>query len=254
MRLLLRALPFVSLLLAGCASTDNTEDTTETIVSPAAPEVEAPRLPDQRVTEMNVQVNELLDRVEVLNARIQKLESGSVAPGPAVAAAPAPATQQPREATVPLAPVRNLPAATPEVSVRRDVRTEAPRAGAVIADQYRNALTLYGRGKLDDARKAFEMVFDADSGGELADNALYWIAETYFVTARYREAMKYYQRIEADYSDQNKAPDALLKVASAHAKSGDLALARGTYQKLVAKYPYSTAAAAAKMELKRIRY
>ncbi len=252
MRFLLRAIPIGALLLGGCASTSSTEDAADMIVSPAALELEAPRLPDQRVAELNVQVNELLDRVEVLNARIQKLESGSVAPVITGAVVPTSATPEPRETNVP--PVRTMPPSTPSATPRTVLRTEAPRAGAAIADQYRNALTLYGRGKLDDARKAFQDVFDADSGGELADNALYWIAETYFVTAKYSEAMKYYQRIEADYSDQNKAPDALLKVASAQAKTGDLALARGTYQKLVAKYPYSTAAAAAKMELKRIRY
>ena len=232
---------FLLVMLAGCSSAQQ-EVEPEPVVAPAPQQVVAT---DPRVGELQVVVAELLDRIEVMNARIHKLESGTQPSRPVQTAS----TQPEHSPTV---------AAQPVAEPVRPARVTPPRgsrvSGASLADQYRNALELYGKGHVDQSRVAFQGVYDADPNGELADNALYWIGETYFVTGKYTEANKYYQKIETDYSDQNKAPDAMLKMGLAYAKQGDLALARKTFQELIAKYPYSTPAAAAKFELKRIQY
>jgi len=113
---------------------------------------------------------------------------------------------------------------------------------------------LYGRGKLAESRKAFQQVYDADPSGELADNALYWIGETWFATADYQNAIKFFRRVTNDYGDQNKAPDAAYKTGVALAKSGDLQLARQAFDECIKRYPYSTSAASAKQELERIKF
>jgi tol-pal system protein YbgF len=209
---------------------------------------------DPRVSELHVLVSELLDRMEVLNARIQKLESGAPnVPAPAVrssspaaAARPTPAPSASSVATRPAAP-------PPSPAVQRRP-AGAPMTTAQIGDRYKDGLVLFGKGQIDNARRAFEEVFAADQAGELADNAVYWIGETYFVTGKYTEAMAQYRKIAADYADQNKAPDALLKMGMVQAKLGDLVLARQTFDQVIQTYPYSTAAASAKAELKRIQY
>ena len=66
--------------------------------------------------------------------------------------------------------------------------------------------------------------------------------------------MRYYRRVTTEFGDQNKAPDALLKTALAIERTGDLALARKTLQEVIDRYPYSTPAASAKQELKRIKF
>ena len=129
-----------------------------------------------------------------------------------------------------------------------------PLAGAQLADTYRNALMLFGRGKMDDARKTFQQVFDQDPSGDLADNALFWIGETYYTANNYSEAMKYYKRVTVEFSEGNKAPDALFKIALAFEKTSDLGMAKQTLDEVVRRYPFSSAAASAKQELKRIRY
>ena len=197
---------------------------------------------DPRVAEMEVVVGELLDRIEVMNARLQKLEQGQPAPRETTTrrvadATPPPSPAEPRAA----APATERPAGP-------------PLRGAALGEAYRSALELFGKGRLDDARATFQRVYDSDTNGDLADNALYWIAETYFVRARYADAIRIYHQITTDYSDQNKAPDAMLKTGLAQAKLGDLALARRTFEELIAKYPYSTPAAAARHEIKRIQY
>jgi tol-pal system protein YbgF len=126
--------------------------------------------------------------------------------------------------------------------------------GAAIAESYRNALTLYGSGRVTEAREAFQRAFDADPGGELADNALFWLGETYFSAGAFVDAMRYYRRVTDQYGDQNKAPDAMYKLAIAYEKTGDLALAKKTLQEVIARYPYSAPAASARQELERIQY
>ena len=218
-------------LLAGCASGRKDADDLPAVPIPRA-EQEAvnptPTASEARLAEVQTQLTELLERLDVLNVRIAKLESGGQA----------------------LMPVP--PSPTPRVPV---LHTETPSTKlADLADAYRNALMLFGRGKHAESRAAFEHVFKADPNGELADNALYWIGETYFAAGDYSNAMRYYARVTKEYADQNKAPDAMFKMGLTYAKTGDLAMARRTFEECIRKYPYSTPAASAKYELKRIKY
>jgi len=227
MKKLAAALVFV--LAAACASSQAAKDKDDDVPTPPPP---GPTV-DQRLTEMQTQMTELLERLDVMSDRIARLEQGE----------PAPAA----------APVASTPAPVPAIKT-----TEPPvsRAivGAQIADNYRAALMLYGRGKLADSRKAFQQVYDSDPSGELADNALYWIGETYFATADYTDAIKFFRRVTNDYGDQNKAPDAAYKTGVALEKSGDLQLAKQAFEECIKRYPYSTSAASAKQALERIKF
>jgi tol-pal system protein YbgF len=149
-------------------------------------------------------------------------------------------------------PTLGAPVLTPETPV--EAKPSRAIVGAQIADNYRAALMLYGRGKLLDSRKAFQQVFDSDPSGELADNALYWIGETFFASKDYTNAIKYFRRVTSEYGDQNKAPDAAFKAGIALEKSGDLQLAKQAFDECVKRYPYSTSAASAKQELERIKF
>lgn len=225
------ALAAAAVLLVACGS-----------VEPAPPAIvpapsAAAAVPDPRVAEMQVLLNELMDRIEVLTARLAALESGGGA-----AAAP----QQRPSAPRPAAGKETVPGPRASAPVRP--------ASVPIGDRYRDAIALFGKGRLDDARTAFEAILAADPGGDLADNALYWIGETHFVQARFNEAIDAYRKIVAEYAQQNKAPDAMLKIGMSQARLGDLAMARSTYEALLEGYPYSTAAATARHELERIRY
>lgn len=143
----------------------------------------------------------------------------------------------------PAAPARPVPAAKPAVV-----------ASADIAESYQRALMLVGQSKQAEARAAFQQVFDADPTGHLADNALFWIGETYYAAGDFTTAIRYYQRVVTDFPDENKAPDAMFKLALAYVKTGDVGMARKTLEECIRKYPYSTPAASAKLELQRIKY
>lgn len=227
----------VLLLTAACASAPVDDSAHMTVPQAAA-------APDPRVGELQTQLTELLERIDVLNQRIAHLEEERVveapAPTPAPAQAPAP-VRTPRTAA---APAPQEPAQPQQAAV----------IGAQLADSYRQAITLFGRGRHAEARRGFEAVYEADTSGDLADNALFWIGETYFAAKDYTNAVRYYQRVVSDYSTENKAPDALFKIAMAQERTGDLALARRTLQQVIDRYPYSSTASSAKAELERIRF
>lgn len=189
---------------------------------------------DPRVSEMRVLVMELVDRMEVMQSRLNRMEDV----------------------------LAQLSAEPPPVSERSPRATAGDNAAAVrryqsaseAADKYRQALVMFGRGQNDQARAAFTDVYDADPVGELADNALFWIGETYFVMNEFTEAVRYYDRVVNEFPSQNKAADAMHRKSLALVRLGDLSLAKRTLESLIERYPYSTAASAAKQELERIRY
>ncbi|MEA2162914.1 MAG: hypothetical protein QOK37_1041 [Thermoanaerobaculia bacterium] len=251
----------LALSLAACASyrAAGDEQGPPSLVPPAdvAPAVTNPAT-DAHLAELQTSMTELLERIDVLNARIAHLESAqnearvapvpvrTVEPQPVRVAEPAPApvtraAEPPAVVLVP-APVR----ATPQAN--------NPLHSAAIADSYREALILYGKGRMAEARNALQRVFDADPTGELADNALYWIGETYFAAGDYPSAMRAYERVIKEYAEQNKASDAMFKIGLTFEKTGDLGMARKTFEELTRRYPYSTASSSAKLELKRVRY
>ena len=248
----------VALLLAACASGPSPDQLN--LPPPPPAEFPAPVQPanDARLAELQTSMTELLERLDVMNDRLAKLEAAqsdmmasterriaerTVEPGPvatprrAVVPSPGPAPSQAQTGPATAAAAR-----------------PAPPARADIYTHYRNALVLFGKNRWADARNVFQQVFDAEPNGELADNALYWIGETYYAAGDYPNAMRLYTRVVKDYANENKAPDALFKLGLAYAKTGDLGMARKTFEETMKRYPYATAAASAKAELSRIRY
>jgi tol-pal system protein YbgF len=240
------------LSLAACATQHADENDPPSLVPPAdVPAAAANPATEARLVELQTSMTEMLERMDVLNARIARLES----PAPSE---PRAVVQQPRVEPAPAPRVVEAPPAIVETPAPAPVRAapavSGPLQSAAIADSYRGALILYGKGRMGEARIALQQVFDADPSGELADNALYWIGETYYAAGDYSSAMRAYERVTKEYPEQNKAPDAMFKIGLTFAKTGDLGMARKTFDEIIKRYPYSTAASSAKLELKRVRY
>lgn len=235
--------------LTACATKQAGDNEPPSLVPPADVATASSPAVDARLAEMQTSMTELLERMDVLNARIARLESSQGEPH--VAQAPTRAIEPP--------PVQHVPEPSPAVSaapapVQAASRPIGPLQSAAEADSYRGALILYGKGRMAECRAALQQVFDADPSGELADNALYWIGETYFAVGDYSAAMRAYERVTREYPEQNKAPDAMFKIGLTFAKTGDLGMARKTFDEVIKRYPYSTAASSAKLELKRVKY
>ncbi len=226
----------VVMLSVACASMDD---------APAPVTVPQPAAPDPRIGELQTAMTELLDRLDVMNSRLARLEES----GAAVVSAPAMASAPPSS---PVQSAESGSVAEEPVSPAQPMQRAL--VGAKLAEDYRQAIMLFGRGRHADARRAFQEVFESDAAGDLADNALFWIGETYYATGDYTNAVRHYTRVVNEFADQNKAPDAMFKIALAQERTGDLALARRTFQQVIERYPYSSTASSAKAELQRIRF
>jgi tol-pal system protein YbgF len=235
------AVLFGLFVCVACASGPSPNEVNLPPPSPEFPPVQS-QSEDPRVAQLQTAMTELLERMDVMNDRLAKLENGQSAPAPAATVAPA------------SVPASANPAPAPAPSQIQQPHVVPTPARSDVYGQYRNALVLFGKNRWADARAAFQQVFDADRSGELADNALYWIGETYYAAGDYANAMRMYARVTKEFPTENKAPDAMFKMGLAYAKTGDLAMARKTFEDVIKTYPYATPAASAKVELNRIKY
>ncbi len=235
----MRRLAVVALVVAACATKP-----------PAPAPATATPAVDPQIATLQASMTELLERVDVMNDRITKLERASEERAQAKPLLPpGEGGRRPDEGQA----SRLSPAAARHPLPAGEGKTPALKA-ADTAALYRNAMVLHGKGRFAEARAMFQQVFDADPSGDLADNALFWIGETYYAGGEYNDAIRYFKRVVDEYGDQNKAPDAMYMLALSYEKTSDLALARTTLQQVMARYPYSAPAASAKSELNRIKY
>ncbi|MBU1163265.1 MAG: tol-pal system protein YbgF, partial [Proteobacteria bacterium] len=85
-----------------------------------------------------------------------------------------------------------------------------------------------------------------------ADNAQFWIGDSYYSEKWYEKAILEYQKVIEEYPKGNKVPASLLKQGFAFLNLGDKANARLILQELVNKYPKSNEAKIATKKLKEL--
>jgi tol-pal system protein YbgF len=86
----------------------------------------------------------------------------------------------------------------------------------------------------------------------LADNAQYWLGESYYVTRDYDDAIAAFRTLGEQYPQSRKAPDALLKLGFAQYELKHMSDARTTLKLVVQRYPGNDAAKLAADRLSKI--
>jgi len=114
---------------------------------------------------------------------------------------------------------------------------------------YEEAKQAYDNGKIDKAREGFQQLLKEYPKSTMADNAQYWIAETYFREKWYEKAILEYQAVIEKYPNGNKVPAAMLKQGMAFLELGDKSNARLILKELEKKYPKSSEAKIASKKL-----
>ena len=87
---------------------------------------------------------------------------------------------------------------------------------------------------------------------ELADDAQYWIGQSYFQEKNFERAILAFNKVQVDYANGDKAPEALLLEALSFFNLGDHASARELLGRVIGKYPDSSAAATARKRLESL--
>ena len=114
---------------------------------------------------------------------------------------------------------------------------------------YTLAKEAFDKGDFESAREGFQKLLKRYPDSENADNAQFWIGETYYREQWYEKAILEYQKVIEKYPEGNKVQASLLKQGFAFKNLGDKANAGLILKELVKKYPDSTEAEIARKKL-----
>ena len=89
---------------------------------------------------------------------------------------------------------------------------QLPVPGGSDRDNYQAAFELLKEQRYEPAAMAFEQFLVTYPDSELADNAQYWLAETYYVQRQFTTALPAFELVVSSYPNSIKLPDALLKI------------------------------------------
>jgi tol-pal system protein YbgF len=202
-----------------------------------------------------------------IEKRLAALEAGRQAPAPYTqSSAPAAVLAQPKtpaatgtDSTAPA--IVPPPAATsPQTGTAQPGVTtpaEAPTPAVpvpVISEQdaYLQAFELLKQGRYDESIVAFESFLLSFPAGNYADNARYWLAETYYVKKNFPLALAQFQQLLAEHPDSSKLPGALLKIGYIQYEMGNNAEARLALERVRNEFADSSVADLAKQRLERM--
>ncbi len=116
--------------------------------------------------------------------------------------------------------------------------------------QYVAAKKILDGGDARASREKFQAFIKRHPKSKHADNAQFWIGETYYLEKWYEKAILEYQKVIEKYSGGNKVPSAYLKQGMAFQKLGEKANARLILKELIKKFPGSNEAKIAKRQIK----
>ena len=195
--------------------------------------------------------NQLKERQRELyldaDQRLQRIESAT--PAPAAGPTPAPATPPATSATPSQATAPSQPAPAPATPST----PEAPPPAGIdpFAEQqaYQSAFDLLKSGRYEDAAVAFQQFLAEFPAGSYADNAQYWLGETFYITRQFQRAVQEFERLVSMHPDSQKLTHALLKIGYAHDELGNTADAERVLGELIERYPQSAAAGLARKRL-----
>lgn len=129
---------------------------------------------------------------------------------------------------------------------------QLPVPGGSDRDNYQAAFELLKEQRYEPAAMAFQQFLVSYPDSQLADNAQYWLAESYYVTQQYDEALFEFEKVINQYPTSRKVPDALLKVGYCNYELERWNEARGALARVQADYPDTTAARLAEQRIKRM--
>lgn len=117
---------------------------------------------------------------------------------------------------------------------------------------YQSAYRDYQRGNWDLAIEGFTEFLTANRSSDLADNAAYWIGESYYSQQKYREAIQQFDQVVSQFPQSDKVPAALLKKGLAYIELGQKAQGIVQLQYVVHEHPASQEASLAREKLRSL--
>jgi len=238
-----------------------------------------------RVDALETQIRALTAQVEQLTALVRAMEarggtSGSLSPSSGTGFPPRPSASPPSAggfgnlsvksgedeigsliegppngAARPAAAGRPpYPAAPPGAAGVASAPISAP-GGAELSPKQAYE-TAYGQLLQQDyaaAEAGFDEFLKRYPGDQLAGSAQYWLGETHFVRAQYKQAAAAFLKGFQAYAKSSKAPDSLLKLGMSLERLGQKDAACSTYGELSSRFPAAPAHVKARVQTERSR-
>ena len=104
-----------------------------------------------------------------------------------------------------------------------------------------------------DAAEDFGSFMQSYPQSEYADNAQYWLGESYYVTRNYELALEAFTGLMNNFPQSLKQPDSLLKIGYTHYELKQWDLARAALTQVQEQYPGTTVARLAENRLRSMR-
>ena len=124
-------------------------------------------------------------------------------------------------------------------------------SGDALTD-YQAAFDALKQGRYDQSIALFNGFMRDYPNHELADNAMYWLGESYYVTQNYDTALQTFTGLVQRYPEGEKTADAELKIGYCLYELGNYAEAQTALNGVVSRYPDSTVARLAESRLRAL--
>ncbi len=245
-------IPLLTVLLAGCATTPPPE---EDPVFLKLTDLEARLIRVERVID-NQSLIELVTRVDLLQSEIQTVRGETET----LAFQTDNAAERQRDLYVDIdGRLQELELSVAQLQIALEElisEEEAPPPPILLPgsdqDNYQSAFEVLRNGDYEEAARAYEQFLAVFPSSPLADNAQYWLAETYYVQRQYMAALPAFQLVVDEYPGSSKLPDALLKIGFCHYELQQWDAARDSLERVIREFPATTAARLATQRLERI--
>lgn len=121
------------------------------------------------------------------------------------------------------------------------------------AESYAAAFEELKQAQYAAAQGQFQAFLAGYPDSDLRGNAQYWLAETYYVTKNFSEALPAFQKVIAEYPTSRKIPDAWLKLGFCYYELEQWGDARLALTTVTSRYADSTAARLAGQRLEQMQ-
>lgn len=204
--------------------------------------------PGNRVADLSADVDSLRDEVARLQGEVAALKAElerTRAARPAAGAAPAPTPEGGETAAA--RPGTAGEAGSPESAPAEEIR------------DYEDAFRRYRSGDYAGAVDRFQVFLQTHPSSAYADNALFWMGESYFKLNDFEQAAVAFDKVVKRYPNGNKVPDALYRQGVALIEIGNRTKQQKTYgpaacqifRRIADEYPNSDRVSEARRQLEK---
>lgn len=187
-----------------------------------------------------------------LDRRLKAIEPATAGAGASPAAPPAQAGARPPAAGAPAGPAAGP---TPGPAAPPGAAATAPAAGDPLKEQaaYQQAFNLLKEGRYEQATKGFNDFLKSYPKGRYADNAQYWLGESYYVNRQLQPALAEFNKLVREFPESAKVSHAKLKIGLIYSESGELEQAKKVLTEVATKYPNTPQARLAQERLQKLK-